>query len=69
MKITKELIDQWWVEWHSEGRIQPVLEHIAQRAAAWALEEAAKVCERETVLGNVQYVLNKRADLIRALKE
>jgi hypothetical protein len=63
MKIDPKLVEQWnrdyWVNKNRAG----LTNHIAQKAADHALEEAAKVCDREWQLPNADL-----ASEIRSLK-
>ena len=70
MSIDPKLVEQWWHEWYIDPRDdRDVCKYIAQRAADYALEQAAQHCDDECTAANGQDLNpNRLADEIRALK-
>lgn len=64
MKVPKELVDQWEIDWQDPDAKGSLNEYIAQRAYDYALEEAAKLFEPAVTPADAA-----RAAAIRALKE
>ena len=61
--IAKELIDQWWNEWHTTGRKEPILNYIAEKAAAYGAEQA-----EDAMLADVKKMFpDKSKDILKEI--
>jgi hypothetical protein len=68
--VHKGLATQWVSDWYALGELRPsFVEYIADRAAEWALEQAAKECQYIVDAGSLPSIYGAMSclDAIRAM--
>ena len=62
--IAKELIDQWWNEWHTTGRKEPILNYIAGLAASYGAAQVRESMADVKLSNSPDFIHRTNADYI-----